>query len=93
MQAIARDLHRLLRQRPTSIVSWQRSFPSTYRFYQFREMGHGCDDGEAMQSSGSSPDTGALPKLSSADFRTYNNMAEHMEYFVSITVRDGKTTF
>ena len=56
-------------------------------------MGHGCDDGEAMQSSGSSPDTGALPKLSSADFRTYNNMAEHMEYFVSITVRDGKTTF
>ena len=25
-----------------------------------------------------------LPKLSAADFRTYNSMAEHMEYFVSI---------
>jgi hypothetical protein len=24
-----------------------------------------------------------LPKLSAADFRTYNSMAEHMEYFVS----------
>jgi hypothetical protein len=25
----------------------------------------------------------ALPKLSAADFRIYNSMAEHMEYFVS----------
>jgi hypothetical protein len=24
-----------------------------------------------------------LPKLSAAEFRTYNSMAEHMEYFVS----------
>ena len=24
-----------------------------------------------------------LPKLSAADFRAYNSMAEHMEYFVS----------
>ncbi len=24
-----------------------------------------------------------LPKLSAAEFRTYNTMAEHMEYFVS----------
>jgi hypothetical protein len=24
-----------------------------------------------------------LPKLSAADFRVYNSMAEHMEYFVS----------
>lgn len=26
-----------------------------------------------------------LPKLSAADFRVYNSMADHMEYFVSIT--------
>jgi hypothetical protein len=25
----------------------------------------------------------ALPKLSAAEFRVYNSMAEHMEYFVS----------
>lgn len=24
-----------------------------------------------------------LPKLSAADFRVYNHMAEHMEYYVS----------
>lgn len=26
----------------------------------------------------------ALPKLSAAEFRAYNSMAEHMEYFVSL---------
>jgi len=26
-----------------------------------------------------------LPKLSSADFRAYNSMAEHMEYFVRLS--------
>lgn len=26
-----------------------------------------------------------LPKLSMADFRTYNHMAEHMEYFVRLS--------
>ena len=38
-----------------------------------------------------------LPKLSAAEFRTYNSMAEHMEYFVSsllifIQSRVGVTT-
>jgi hypothetical protein len=27
-----------------------------------------------------------LPKLSAADFRTYNSMAENMEYFVGICI-------
>jgi len=31
-----------------------------------------------------------LPKLSAAEFRAYNSMAEHMEYFVSATTATGK---
>lgn len=31
----------------------------------------------------------ALPKLSAADFRVYNSMAEHMEYFVGRTAKCG----
>lgn len=27
-----------------------------------------------------------LPKLSAADFRVYNSMAEHMEYFVRLVI-------
>jgi hypothetical protein len=30
-----------------------------------------------------------LPKLSAADFRAYNSMAEHMDYFVSFPVCFG----
>ena len=29
------------------------------------------------------PEEPMLPKLSAAEFRAYNSMAEHMEYFVS----------
>ena len=29
------------------------------------------------------PEAKKLPKLSAAEFRAYNSMAEHMEYFVS----------
>jgi hypothetical protein len=43
-------------------------------------------DKEQVESSDSksTQEEQKLPKLSMADFRTYNNMAEHMEYFVSV---------
>lgn len=38
----------------------------------------------AAQTAAPTKEEETLPKLSMADFRTYNGMAEHMEYFVGI---------
>ena len=38
---------------------------------------------EALAQAAKGMEEPALPKLSAADFRIYNSMAEHMEYFVS----------
>jgi hypothetical protein len=35
----------------------------------------------------SAPEAKKLPKLSAAEFRAYNSMAEHMEYFVGFTAK------
>jgi hypothetical protein len=42
---------------------------------------------QPMEPSDSKPqeEEVKLPKLSMADFRTYNHMAEHMEYFVRLS--------
>lgn len=42
---------------------------------------------QPMEPSDSKPqeEDAKLPKLSMADFRTYNHMAEHMEYFVRLS--------
>ena len=38
---------------------------------------------EALKGAVVAEEEEALPKLSAAEFRAYNLMAEHMEYFVS----------
>lgn len=38
---------------------------------------------ETVPASVDVPKKEALPKLSASEFRAYNSMAEHMEYFVS----------
>jgi hypothetical protein len=38
---------------------------------------------EALQDAAVAKEEEKLPKLSAAEFRAYNSMAEHMEYFVS----------
>ncbi len=45
-------------------------------------------DKEHVESNDPKPPQEAeeLPKLSMADFHTYNHMAEHMEYFVCLTL-------
>ena len=45
----------------------------------------GKDEGrkEALQEAAASKEEEKLPNLSAAEFRAYNSMAEHMEYFVS----------
>jgi hypothetical protein len=52
-----------------------------------REMlGKNEERGKAAEEVASTPvkEEEKLPKLSAADFRAYNSMAEHMEYFVRI---------
>jgi hemerythrin-like domain-containing protein len=38
---------------------------------------------ESVPAGEDAPKQGTLPKLSASEFRAYNSMAEHMEYFVS----------
>jgi hypothetical protein len=38
---------------------------------------------EALKKAEEAKEEEKLPKLSAAEFRVYNSMAEHMEYFVS----------
>lgn len=40
----------------------------------------------AAQTAPQTKEEGILPKLSMADFRVYNGMAEHMDYFVGISI-------
>lgn len=40
----------------------------------------------AAQSTTQTAEEETLPKLSMADYRVYNSMAEHMEYYVSIFI-------
>ena len=40
----------------------------------------------ATQTPAQAKEEETLPKLSMADFRTYNGMAERMEYFVGISI-------
>lgn len=42
---------------------------------------------QALEEIKDEPKKEALPKLSAAEFRVYNSMAEHMEYFVSTTIQ------
>jgi hypothetical protein len=39
---------------------------------------------KAVEAGSASKEETTLPKLSAADFKVYNSMAEHMEYFVSL---------
>lgn len=41
----------------------------------------GCEEVQKDEAAAKQEET--LPKLSAAEFRAYNSMAEHMEYFVS----------
>jgi hypothetical protein len=43
----------------------------------------GCNEARKEAEKEVEEEEVKLPKLSAADFRTYNSMAEHMEYFVS----------
>jgi len=37
---------------------------------------------QTVEKKDAEPEVEKLPKLSASDFRAYNTMAEHMEYFV-----------
>jgi hypothetical protein len=45
-------------------------------------LGKNAGREEALAEAAAAKKEEALPKLSAAEFRAYNSMAEHMEYFV-----------
>ena len=48
------------------------------------------ENGAAKPTESSESKVEALPKLSPAEFRIYNHMAEHMDYFVCRLYRDSR---
>lgn len=82
---------RILRQAPISssprLFTTGRSARGNSYLARLRGIPQRGDDfnsmAETVPASVDVPEREALPKLSASEFRAYNSMAEHMEYFVS----------